>query len=543
MPGHAEVALGVAGESRRQNSGDADGFFEIALFRAIGNVRIALLLLILVVALATPARLNSPLAVYTGLIIGVLLTFWTRYAARWRQLRDAGRLDVAAGIVVVGDVTWLGLFVLGTGGVQSPFAPLLLVPILFSCALLGLSRIAVVVSAAIVVALELAFALGMGWGPDLFWHFTGGVFALLAVTWVAFGLSTTLERERRTNELVIRYLDEAVLLVGADGSVRLANPQIERIVGLPVERLIGTDLRRLPDDDAYAPLREIAHDVFDQTNVEHVRDIQVESPERLELRISTLRVGDVTRPMAWLVICQDVTDLKSIARARSHGARVLSHEIRSPLTTLKTISSVFSEIADQLDDASTSRLSEILGQEVDRMLRLARRFLDLAAFDEGTCRLQREEVDIGELVDRVVAALRVRAEEKGLTVSVAHPDELPTVSADPQRIEDVLHNLADNALKYTPSGGSIQVRCGHSDGEVSVAVSDTGCGIPEELQEDIFREFVRGPSTGGGGQEGIGLGLFMARQIVEMHGGSIELQSEAGEGSTFIIHLPIEPAT
>lgn len=533
-------------EEGARQAKEEGGFFELSLFRAVGNVRVALLVLILIVALAAPQRLTSSLAVYTGLIIGVLLTLWTRFAAQWREIHADGGVDIAATIVVLGDVAWLALFVLGTGGVRSPFAALLLVPIIFSCALFGLARITVALTAAIVIAVELVFVLAFGWSADLFWHTTGSIFALLAVTWVATGMSVILERERRTNELVIRYMDEAVLLVDADATIRLANPQIERMVGLPINRIVGLSIDDVPEGDDYEPLRRIGSQVAEVAAHDAPRDVNIPGgrDRDLELRVSTVRVGDtVSRPIAWLIICQDITDLKSLARASASSVRVLSHEIRSPLTTLKTISSVFNEIADQLSDTGTGRLIEVLDSEVDRMLRLARRFLDLASLGEGTAELQFEEIDLREMIERVAGSLRVRAESKDLQFEVECPDDLPHISGDPTRIEDVLHNLGDNAVKYTPAGGSIRVVARSSNGEVAVAVSDTGCGVSPQMQTEIFREFVRDRSTAQAehtGGDGIGLGLFIARQIVELHGGRIELQSEVGRGSIFTVFLPID---
>ncbi|MGD9494688.1 MAG: sensor histidine kinase [Armatimonadota bacterium] len=541
MSAQRRLLAGVSLEPDEELTEETAGFYEFSLFRAVGRVRIVLLFLMLLVALASPDRLTSPLAVHTGLIIGVFLTLWTRYAARWRELHEDGHLDLAALVVTLGDITWLGLFALGTGGVDSPFVPLLIVPLIFTCTTLGTARVAVALATGVIVMLLVVFALGQPLTQALMWRLTGLAFALIAVAWVASGLYAVLERERRTSELVIRFMDEAVILADASGRIRLANPQVERFVGIAADDLVGLDLSYLPAEPRYQALRRVASPIFSPgAQPGGVRDVDVEVHERLELRVSTVRVaGPTRRPIAWLIICQDITDLKTIARAHASGVRFLSHEIRSPLTTLKTISAVFGELAAQLTDQGAGKLVEILDQEVDRMLRLARQFLDLAALEEGSSPLSLEPTDIAEVVAQVADSLRIRAEGKGLNFAVECIEPLPAVTADPNRLADVLHNLGDNAVKYTEPGGTVSIRASAVDGEIIIAVSDTGPGIPEEFRERVFHEFARGPQHEGPSTEGLGLGLFMARQIVAMHGGRIELDSQVGRGSTFSIHLPV----
>jgi len=529
----------VATRNGTQLGGGEAGFFELSLVRSVDNVRIALLFLILVVALASPGHMTNSLAVYTGLIIGVFLTLWTRYAARWNHIHESGRMDIGALVIMLGDITWLGLFVLGTGGIASPFVAILIVPIIFTCAVMGMSRSAVALATGVIILLLVAFTVGGPVTNGHLWHLTGLSFALIAVGWVALGQTSVLERERRTNELIVRFMDEAVLLIDRAGAIRLVNPQVERFVALPVSQIVGLNINRLPEEPRYEPLRRI---VNASPEDQRPHDVEVDVREHLELRVTTVRVDDaLRRRIAHLIICQDITDLKLLARAHATGARFLSHEIRSPLTTLKTIASVFGELAGQLTDEGAGRLVDILDREVDRMLRLARQFLDLAALEEGGAQLSIEPVNVCEIVDRVAESLRIRAEGKGLSFSATCADDVPIIHADAARLEDVLHNLGDNAVKYTEAGGSIALSAARTDGEVRIAVVDTGRGIPAEFQERVFQQFVRGPEHAEGpATDGLGLGLFMTRQIVTMLGGRIELESEEGRGSTFAICLPVD---
>jgi len=226
---------------------------------------------------------------------------------------------------------------------------------------------------------------------------------------------------------------------------------------------------------------------------------------------------------------------------RDSGIRFLSHEIRSPLTSFKLISSVFAELADQLSDTGSAKLIEVVSNEADRMLRLVGQFLDVAALDEGSYRLNLREVDVSQLIHKVADALQIKAAEKGISVSTMCAEDIPLIQADPDRLEDVLHNLCENALKYTDAGGQISLAADVDDTDVQIAVSDTGRGIPADMHEAIFEEFVQAHHDVEGTrlEAGVGLGLYMVRRLVELHGGRVEVASEVGRGATFTIHLPI----
>jgi signal transduction histidine kinase len=313
---------------------------------------------------------------------------------------------------------------------------------------------------------------------------------------------------------------------------------------LPAAAMMLLNVRDLTGKAEYAKLAEILSDVLVPTGADlsHVRDFSLDTPEPTDLRITTIRLGGRgTRPTGWLVVCQDVTELKSLLRMRESGIRFLSHEMRSPLTTFKLISSVFQELADRLSDNRSAKLIEIVDNETDRMLRLVGKFLDVAALDEGSYQPGKEACDVARLVTRVGDAIEVRGAEKGVLVSTRCAEGLPTIQADPDGIEDVLYNLCDNALKYTDEGGSVSIEVAREDEVVTIAVSDTGCGIPEDAQELIFEEFaqVQDARAGTPLEKGVGLGLYTVRRIVEIHGGRVEVDSEVGRGSTFRVYLPI----
>ncbi len=516
-------------------------FLEVSMLRAVGNARAAVIFLMVLVIFASPGVIASRQAAFLALFVGALLTIWTRFAARWRELEATNRIQGAAGFVLFGDVIWMSLFVLGTGGIASPFLALLFMPIIFGSAFFSVMKLAPALVAGLITLIIFGFGLSSEWTQATVWRTFGTIFAALAVTWVAYGVARVLERERQTNELVVRHMSEAVVLIDGTGVIRLVNPPLETLTGLQQDALIGLKVDEIGDATRYDLLRNILQDPIagEMEGPSSIRDIEIEDDEERDLRIYSVRMGGGPRAAGWLIICQDITDLKSIARARETGVRFLSHEIRSPLNTLKITSQILAELTDQLTDSNAQRLTVILEDETDRMLRMVGQFLDLAAMDQGRFELAREDVDPAEILDRVCRTLEVRANQKNQTVETTLPESLPTIHADADRLEDVLHNVCDNALKYTPTGGHIEVSARASNGTITLCVSDNGQGIAPEIQDDIFSEFVRAAEDGKTGSKmGVGLGLYMARRIVEEHGGEISIESAVGEGADFTITLP-----
>jgi signal transduction histidine kinase len=164
---------------------------------------------------------------------------------------------------------------------------------------------------------------------------------------------------------------------------------------------------------------------------------------------------------------------------------------------------------------------------------------DLSLAEAGELKLIRQAEDIGKLVNRGVAMIQGQAIAKDVSVTVDLSDQLPLCNVDSHRISQVLHNLLNNALSHTPKGGAITVRARQRDNQVEVSVADTGEGIPSEDLPYIFERFYRVDKSRSRATGGSGLGLTIARRLVEAHGGRIEVQSELGKGSCFTFTLPV----
>ncbi|MBI1967802.1 MAG: HAMP domain-containing protein [Gemmatimonadetes bacterium] len=219
-----------------------------------------------------------------------------------------------------------------------------------------------------------------------------------------------------------------------------------------------------------------------------------------------------------------------------------SHELKTPLTVLRA--GVERAITTSGLPQDTLAVLEETLQEVNRMTELVDALLTLARADEGRAPLHREPVDLREIIEEAKETGELLAEQAGVRVSVETPPSPVVVSVDRSRIRQLLLNLLTNAVKYTPKGGTVRMALGQDDGQVTLAVADTGIGIAPGDLPHIFDRFWRADSarTRTGERPGAGLGLAICKWIAEAHGGTIEVQSRPGRGTTFMVTLP-KPGT
>lgn len=527
---------------------DAERPFEFSLIRSAGNVRAALLILVLVAGIATPLLVTNRVTAYTGIIIGVLLTLWTRYIADWLGLRRGGQLGLGAVVVVMLDYAWLCLLVVGTGGITSPLKALLMVPMLFAVGIFARMRFAVAMVTGMVVIAYIGLALRDGITTAGLWQLGGTLLTVMALAWVAHGICLVLERERRANELVIRYMSDAVLLVDSTMRVGLCNRHMERLTGIPPTEIVGRSVADIVSDDGAANLSVILTDVRltgDATSpVTRELEMNVNGAETLDLQISTVPCATSNgEPLGWVVICNDVTPVKSLIRLKEKGISMLSHEIRSPLTTLRVAASMLSALAEKVNDEDNARFTEVIQAETERLIRMAGDFLNASALDGPDVVLDKQLADVGALVKKTARMVQLRAGGKNITVDVRIHDDLPDMMVDAGQLMDALQRLCDNAIKYTESGGQILISAFREGDQACISVSDSGQGIPTDKCSDIFEKFAQldDDATRDKSERGAGLGLYVVKRTAELHGGSVEVVSEPGQGSMFTLRLPILP--
>jgi two-component system phosphate regulon sensor histidine kinase PhoR len=245
--------------------------------------------------------------------------------------------------------------------------------------------------------------------------------------------------------------------------------------------------------------------------------------------------GDGGRPVGAVAVLRDVTELRRLERARRELTANVSHELRTPLTSIKGFAETL--LAGAMRDERTCRhFLEIIDQEANRLVKLVDDLLDLSRLESKRLGLELGQVRVGDVVAEAVTKMRQLAGGRALELRPAPGDV--TVLADRDRLAQVMTNLLDNAIKFTPDGGRIAVGWRTLNGEVEVTVADNGPGISPADLPHIFERFYKADRARAATAGGTGLGLAITKHIVEAHGGRIRVASAPGEGTTFAFTLP-----
>ncbi|HEY6762539.1 MAG TPA: ATP-binding protein [Baekduia sp.] len=331
-----------------------------------------------------------------------------------------------------------------------------------------------------------------------------------------------LEAERRRLAVTVRSLGDGLLIVDDEGLVASANPRALRLapdlrVGHPPD--VGGLL--LPAVDAALGVEIL---------LEHEGRTLAVTAARLEEGHDGGGGGVV-----WTL--RDATERARLERLKSEFVATASHELRSPLTSIKGFVELL-RAGDSLDDRQREFLDIVL-VSTNRLVDLVNDLLDVARLEAGRVEVHRRPVDVGEVLDDVVTLLRGRIQSKDQHVNVDVAPDTPRVLADATRLRQMLTNLVTNAHLYTDDGGTLTLRAGRHAAGVRIEVADTGRGMSPAELEHVFERFSRG--AGSTGTPGTGLGLSIVKSLVDLHGGTIDVASTLGEGTTFAITLPAAP--
>lgn len=229
--------------------------------------------------------------------------------------------------------------------------------------------------------------------------------------------------------------------------------------------------------------------------------------------------------------------LQEADRLKSEFISTISHELRTPLASIKGYTTTLLRKDVKWDEQTKTEFLEIIDEESDKLRELIDNLLESSKVEAGALQISKQPVLLDKLAQRAVSEVTPRA--KRFEFVVEFPPRFPIIEADPRRIEQILHNLLENAVKYSPNGGRIMIRGEVGESFVTVSVADQGVGIPTEQIDRVFERFHRVDNIQTRHAGGSGLGLSIARALVEAHGGKIWAQSTVGEGSTFYFTLPL----
>jgi PAS domain S-box-containing protein len=331
---------------------------------------------------------------------------------------------------------------------------------------------------------------------------------------------------------VLSHLGEGVFLIDGAGVVRLWNPSAEAITGLAADSVQGRPATQAIPGWA---------DARDSVPVDEERPRATMLPIELEGRTLWLSISGVRFNEGTVYTFRDLTKERRLEQMRSDFVATVSHELRTPLASIHGAVLTISKRGSDLEPEMYDRLLAIVLEQSERLSELVEQILLAAQLDSGGLQLARERFDASRLARNVVETSRPRM-PAGLRVELATPHAAPSVVGDSAKTRRVLTNLLDNAIKYSPDGGRIDVIVAPEAGRLRFTVRDQGLGIPRNEHERIFEKFYRldaGMSRGVGGS---GLGLYICRELVQRMDGRIWVSSEPGAGSSFSFELPLAAA-
>jgi len=355
----------------------------------------------------------------------------------------------------------------------------------------------------------------------------------------------TVQGQRNQLEALIDASDAAIMMVGRDRKIAYANAEMARLVGIPREAVLGASVETVH--------RFLGGSFVDATALasqETVLSLDASLRDRVELTFPRRAVYQrVVAPvresggslLGHIVLYRDVTHEVEVERAKSEFVSVASHELRTPMTSVKTSLSLLLAGAAGPRDASARELLEIAVRNADRMIRLINDLLDLSRLEAGRMEFQLEPVPLADGVAAGLETVAAFAQEQGVTVATEPPAEPQVVLGVRDRLVQVIVNLVSNAIKFSPRGGRVTVRWWSENGFAVTEVADQGAGIPADQLQAVFEPFRQLDSSTTREHGGAGLGLAISQGIVDALGGKLWAESVLGAGSRFFVRLPLAP--
>jgi PAS domain S-box-containing protein len=331
----------------------------------------------------------------------------------------------------------------------------------------------------------------------------------------------------------LEFVNDGVFLVDSDGIVRLWNPAAAKAFRVKTHKALGRPVEEVISD--WETLRE--------------RIAAAPEPTAGASRAETLPV-DVKGTERWVSISavrflggtvyafRDLTEERAVDQLKSDFVSTVSHELRTPLAAIYGAALTLQRDDVRLEESQRAGLLDVISSEADRLARIVNDILWASRLDSGQMGIDIESCDGAKLAHQVIHALRAHA-PADVELALEAPDTLPPVAADPDKLRQVLTNLVDNAVKYSPDGGTVRVSLSHTGARVRFRVEDQGLGIPPTEQSRIFEKFFRLDPNLTRGVGGTGLGLYISRELVLRMHGRIWVDSDGRRGSTFTVELPV----
>lgn len=356
-------------------------------------------------------------------------------------------------------------------------------------------------------------------------------------------MTDSLIEARTFPENIIRSMGDSLIVLSPDAKITKVNQATLDLLGYKGEELMGVQAEKVIGVEAAqaifmgAGLKKLLEKGF-------IKDVEIplkskngeDIPVSISGSIIKNEAGDIT---GIVVVSKDMRIFKEVEKAKSEFISIAAHQLRTPLSAIKwTMQMLMDGDFGKLNEEQKKALVE--GNLAnDRMVALIADLLNVSRIEEGRFALKLSLVKLDEMIDSIISSLKVKADKKGVSLNFIKTESLPEISIDEEKIYIVLENLMENAIKYTPMNGKVIVEASVMKDKLEIAVKDTGMGIPDTEKDSMFKRFFRGSNAKQKHTDGSGLGLYIAKNIVEKHNGRIWFESELDKGTTFFVRLPI----
>ncbi len=345
--------------------------------------------------------------------------------------------------------------------------------------------------------------------------------------------------EKQKSETIVESISDALIVCDSDTTVQLMNRSAEDLLHVTEAEAIGKPISRYLDEQRLLGIFKAGNDASETANP------YVQFTYRGRQIYLRPRVSEIISPhgirRGVVLILQDVTQFKELDKLKSDFMAAVSHEFRTPLTSINMSVDILRQRLLGSLTAAQEELLEASKRDCDRLTKLVRELLQLSRLESGKIEFHEDTLDIRKVIESALQPHELPFKEKGVAVKLSLDQDLPKLVADEQQLSWVISNLVSNALRYTDSGGYVEVLARPDvNGGLIVQVKDTGRGIAPEFLGRIFDKFVQVKQTFDSTPGSVGLGLAIAKEIIETYGGKIWVESELGKGSTFSFRLPVE---
>jgi len=339
------------------------------------------------------------------------------------------------------------------------------------------------------------------------------------------------ENEKNKLGTLFLHMTDGVVAFSRRGEIIQSNPAAEEMLGRPLP--IGGEA----DYDALFGDLAALSEVLEPGSQGYVSASREQGGRSLELLMAPF---DRDRQAGVLVVIHDVTERNKTEEMRKEFVANVSHELRTPLTNIRSYAETLVDSAGTVPPETELNFLNVILSESDRMTHIVQDLLTLSRFDSGRSELNLTTFSFADAIEAMVSANLLEAQRHGHTLTATLEPGLPQITADRERITQVMTNVVSNAIKYTPDGGKIEVTAGRQGGMVWLEVADNGIGIPSPDRDRIFERFYRVDKARSRESGGTGLGLSIAKEIIDRHQGSIRIVDKDTPGLTIRVELPVE---